>query len=114
MPPGCGATSSSTGCRSGSSDSEWRVTTGSGVPTVTLDGFAAARGDRPTLLKIDAEGAEVRILAGAAGLIAEVRPAVICELHSEEARAAVEALLPGYSFEPAGHDWRVMATPPPA
>ena len=96
----------------GASDSEWRVIAGSGVPTVALDGFSAGRGDRPSLLKVDAEGAEVRVLAGAARLIAEIRPAIICELHSEEARGAVEALLPGYSFEPVGHDWRILALPP--
>ena len=98
----------------GASDSEWRVTVGSGVPTVTLDGFSAGRGDRPSLLKVDVEGAEVRVLAGAARLIAETRPAIICELHSEEARSAVESLLPGYRFEPVGHDWRIRAIPPPA
>ena len=97
----------------GASDSEWHVTAGSGVPTVTLDGFSAGRGDRPALLKVDAEGAEVRVLAGATRLIAEARPAIVCELHSEEARAAVEALLPGYRFEPVGHDWRIVAFPLP-
>lgn len=98
----------------GASDSEWWVTAGSGVPTVALDGFSAGRGDRPSLLKVDVEGAEVRVLAGAARLIAEIRPAIVCELHSAEARDAIEALLPGYSFEPVGHDWRILALPPPA
>lgn len=51
------------------------------VQTETLDGYVARTGlDVPSWVKIDAEGAEVRILKGAATLLAG--PAdVICELH---------------------------------
>jgi FkbM family methyltransferase len=46
------------------------------VPTRTLDDYAAAAGiERIDLLKVDVEGAEPRVLAGAAGLLAERRVA---------------------------------------
>lgn len=44
------------------------------VPTVTLDDYAAEAGiDRIALLKVDVEGGEERVLAGAARLLAEGR-----------------------------------------
>lgn len=39
------------------------------VPTTTLDGFAEASGLRPDFIKIDTEGAEPDVLAGARGLL---------------------------------------------
>lgn len=52
------------------------------VPTVTLDGYCARRGiARIRLVKIDVEGAEARVLAGAGRVLATLRPdAVICEV----------------------------------
>jgi FkbM family methyltransferase len=51
------------------------------VPLVTLDGYVADRGLRPPRwVKIDTEGAEIRILKGAPKLLAG--PAnILCELH---------------------------------
>jgi FkbM family methyltransferase len=51
------------------------------VPVVTLDGYLAAKGlATPSWVKIDTEGAEIRILAGAPRLLAS--PAnIVCELH---------------------------------
>ena len=51
------------------------------VPLVTLDGYLADKGlPAPRWVKIDTEGAEIRILAGAPKLLAG--PAnIVCELH---------------------------------
>jgi FkbM family methyltransferase len=50
------------------------------VPTIVLDDYLAAHGLAPAWVKIDTEGAEIRILKGAARLLAG--PAqIICELH---------------------------------
>jgi FkbM family methyltransferase len=57
-------------------DTPWRP-----VTTVTLDQLAADEGLGPVhLVKVDAEGAEDRVLAGAAGLLARWRPAVVAEV----------------------------------
>lgn len=51
------------------------------VPAVSIDGFRARRsGPAPDLIKIDAEGAETEILAGARRTLAECRPVILCEL----------------------------------
>jgi len=59
------------------------------VVTVTLDGLLADF-PAPELVKIDVEGAEALCLQGAGRLLAEVRPAVICEVTAENAEAVAE------------------------
>lgn len=85
------------------------------VQTETLDGYLARTGAAsPTWVKIDAEGAEIRILHGATSLLAG--PAnVICELHPyawdefgstfDELEALVEA---------SGRQMRYLGTERPA
>jgi len=53
------------------------------VRVATLDQYLSANGpDRVDLIKLDAEGAELRILHGAAGLLSQARrPIVLCELN---------------------------------
>jgi len=51
------------------------------VPTVTLD-WLAARFPRPDVVKIDVEGAEVRVLGGGPSLLA-TNPTIICEVAKE-------------------------------
>jgi FkbM family methyltransferase len=51
------------------------------VPTITLDSYLAEHGlGDPRCVKTDAEGAEIRILKGARGVLASAAD-VICELH---------------------------------
>lgn len=70
------------------------------VETVTLDGFCEAQGVLPALVKVDVEGAELRVLRGARRLMAGPRPpALFVELHPSVwpelgvTREAVEAEL---------------------
>ena len=49
------------------------------APMTTLDAYAR-RHRPPRLVKIDVEGHEVAVLAGARELLAEQRPAVVCEV----------------------------------
>jgi FkbM family methyltransferase len=75
------------------------------VATVTLDGFASREGlARLDLVKIDVEGHEREVLAGAAGLLARFRPVVVIEIGHEAAadRAAIDALLTGLSYDLGG------------
>lgn len=65
------------------------------VKTVTLDEVCATRGFRPTCLKIDAEGWEAKVLAGAAATLAQYSPTVILEVWAkplEQHLASVRAL----------------------
>jgi FkbM family methyltransferase len=58
------------------------------VPSVTLDGYAAAHGLRPDAVKLDAEGAELAVLRGMEGLLRDVRPVVALETGDYEGMAS--------------------------
>jgi hypothetical protein len=59
---------------------------------------------RPGVLKIDVEGHEASVLAGAAVLLTETRPIVFLSTHGEDREVACRALLGahGYSLERLG------------
>lgn len=72
------------------------------VPGTTLDRLAASRRP-PTVVKIDVEGGELDVLAGASDVLAQHHPAVLCEVHLEAGAAAdrlglVTALLERYGY----------------
>ena len=50
------------------------------VPVTTIDGYVDRTGDVPSLIKIDAEGAELEVLRGAARTLASERPLVTVEV----------------------------------
>lgn len=50
------------------------------VRTITLDALCAREGYRPDLIKIDVEGFEAFVFAGARGLIRELRPVIVFEM----------------------------------
>lgn len=70
-------------------------TAGGPIPVITLDSLDL---DDVTVIKIDVEGMESRVLAGAAGTLARCRPYVYVEAWTDADRAAIaEALRPlGY------------------
>jgi FkbM family methyltransferase len=76
------------------------------VPATTLDAFVADRAaaiGRPRAIKIDVEGAEDLVLAGARGLLAHAAPpALLVELHEPRAGAAVIGRLTEHGFS---HAW---------
>jgi FkbM family methyltransferase len=49
----------------------------------TIDEFAARRGCRPDLMKIDVDGYEGKVLAGARRMLQEHKPTIILELHKD-------------------------------
>jgi len=63
------------------------------VPTVTIDALALTYGATPTHLKIDVEGDEASVLAGAQATLTASgrRPTVFLELHNDILRARGEA-----------------------
>lgn len=92
----------------GESLSEWHAEGGGGILSITLDDFIRTH-DAPDVLKIDVEGAEGRVLRGAAALL-ELRPRlVVCETHGEAALAEVRALLAGWQIETVGVASRLAA-----
>ena len=54
------------------------------VDMVTLDDFCETRGIHPTAVKIDVEGAELRVLAGARRILARDRPVVFLSTHGRD------------------------------
>jgi FkbM family methyltransferase len=55
------------------------------VQATSLDDFLQTS-PAPDFLKCDVEGAEVAVFSGAKRLLKEIRPIVLCEIHSEENR----------------------------
>lgn len=51
------------------------------VKTINLDDFAESRALKPSVIKIDVEGAEMEVLKGAARIIQQSRPAMWLALH---------------------------------
>ncbi|MBI4142920.1 FkbM family methyltransferase [Candidatus Uhrbacteria bacterium] len=52
-------------------------------PQVTLDAFCAARGITPDVIKIDVEGAELRVLRGAHATLERARPRIFLSVHPQ-------------------------------
>ena len=70
------------------------------VRTATIDTLVGGGIPAPDLIKIDVEGAEGRVIAGARETLAAHKPALLIEIHSDEAGAAVVDALPiAYLFE---------------
>ncbi|MEO0587647.1 MAG: FkbM family methyltransferase [Planctomycetota bacterium] len=63
------------------------------VPTTTVDEVADALAP-PRVIKIDVEGAETMVLAGATGVLDNHRPALVIEVGKEYAGDITQALLP--------------------
>lgn len=82
------------------------------VEVVTLDSLLEHR-PPPGVVKMDVEGAEAAILAGAPRLLREVRPVWIVELHGEEGAWAAKCLREaGYSLSAIGKGVDVSADLP--
>lgn len=74
------------------------------VRTVALDGLlAAGKIQRPSVVKIDVEGAELLVLRGARNLLANHRPTLFIEIHSPELSRDCRTLL-----EAIGYDVQIM------
>jgi len=67
------------------------------VDTVTLDDFVRTA-PPPEFIKCDVEGAEVEVFRGARKLLAEKRPVIICEIHSETNRRALLSDLKRFDY----------------
>lgn len=96
---------------SGPTSEQWRADGGGEVASVALDDVARERG-LPDLIKLDVEGAEAAVLAGATEILAARRTAFMCELHGDEQAAQVRDLLAGWRLTPVGSAWRLLAEPP--
>ena len=89
---------------------EARFEPGGSVRSVSLDAFADRHPD-PHLVKLDVEGAELRVLTGARRLVERARPVVLFELHDPRTLDAIHATLGGYRLEDVGPH-QLAAFPP--
>jgi FkbM family methyltransferase len=55
------------------------------VRSVSLDDFVAQGHPAPHVIKIDVEGGECEVLKGARQIFSQARPALICEVHHQQA-----------------------------
>jgi len=76
--------------------------------TVTLDRLAQELGLMPQVVKIDVEGAELRVLKGARTILLNARPRILLSVHSESLRSACLKQLGdlGYQSEVLSRDRR--------
>ncbi len=65
----------------------------------TLDNFVSVGNTPPSLIKIDVEGAEVDVLQGAHGILAQYHPLVLCETHGQAAARGVHEILCEHAYE---------------
>ncbi|OLC51950.1 MAG: hypothetical protein AUH85_18125 [Chloroflexi bacterium 13_1_40CM_4_68_4] len=87
------------------------------VRTTTLDAYVEARGLRPDVVKIDAEGAELAILRGAARVLERDRPVVTIETGDYDSPGAPPSALAVRFLEERGYgayDLRVDGVSPHA
>ncbi len=74
------------------------------VSSISLDEFIARGNPAPQLLKIDVEGGETAVLAGAERLLLDLRPVIICEVHHAQAARWIEEWLPARGYR---MDWMI-------
>lgn len=85
---------------------------GGEVTVTTLDRVVTQQGlQRVSLVKIDVEGAESRVLAGAAETLKQHRPNLIVELHTPEQDLAVSAALRSVGYTLRRLDGTLIAHP---
>ncbi|MEW6718163.1 MAG: FkbM family methyltransferase [Chloroflexota bacterium] len=69
------------------------------IQTISLDNWCEKRSVIPSIIKIDAEGAEASILLGAKLVLTNYLPIILCEVLSDSAGSEVMAVLPSmYMF----------------
>ena len=60
------------------------------VPSIRLDTYCRDRGVLPSVIKIDVESYESHVVQGAAQVLAQARPAVVCEILRDTDPAAIQ------------------------
>jgi FkbM family methyltransferase len=93
----------------GESSSEWHVSAGGASKSLTLDAFVRTH-EPPTLIKIDVEGAEVRVLRGATSLLRSHPPKILCEIHGDKQRRETLVSLAGFDVAEVDKS-RIFAVP---
>ena len=72
---------------------------------VTLDGLLE-HWTAPSVVKIDVEGAEAAVLRGAARLLRDIRPRIMCEVSEANREQATRIFKDaGYALYDAGKNW---------
>jgi FkbM family methyltransferase len=95
-----------------------RITLGGGgieVPTVTIDDLVGAAGaESVSLVKVDVQGAEMLVLAGASRILAKMRPALFVEVDDGalQALGSSASTLVGY-LEAAGYEMHELTNDGP-
>lgn len=89
--------------RFGSNRGQYRLVRGDDVTVETLDNIVAEeRADDVTLVKVDVEGHELRVLKGARQLLERQHPALFIEIRTRRRHAQVTEFLSGYGYRQVG------------
>ncbi|NIP82437.1 MAG: FkbM family methyltransferase, partial [Gemmatimonadetes bacterium] len=74
------------------------------VATLELDAYIRQQGLRPDIVKVDVEGAEADVLAGARELLRTVRPTLFLSTHGRELNRMCRLFLNGLGYDVLGID----------
>jgi FkbM family methyltransferase len=82
------------------------------VSTTTLDAAVERLGISPDVIKIDVEGAELRVLKGAKDVLTRDQPSLLLSVHSAQLREACATYLDGFDYrlEPLNGNSMEVAT----
>ena len=84
------------------------------VPAVTIDAFCQERKIQPDVIKIDVEGAELRVLRGAREVLTTYRPRVLCEVHPKQMENCGSSLAEFEAYlESVGYASQILDVPNP-
>ncbi len=74
------------------------------VRTLALDAYVRRHGLRPDVVKIDVEGAEAEVLAGAESMLRTVRPTLFLSTHGREPNRTCRLFLDRLGYDTVGID----------
>ena len=83
----------------GQSTSGHLSTSGIDVLTVTVDHYVATHGIRPAVIKMDIEGGETAALPSLRGVLHDIRPVLLIEIHDEAAWRALRDVATGAHYQ---------------
>ena len=69
------------------------------VPAITIDSVVQKTNTLPDVIKIDVEGAEMKVLQGCVSVLSQKHPVIFLSVHSDQLRDDCKSFLKQYNYE---------------